>query len=224
MLLSYTGGVSLTYLSQILITNSDIIIVKHFFPAEIAGEYAALALIGRVIYFATWAITTTLFPIVAQRQQSGKPHRHLLGLGLAIVMILSIVTIFFAWSSPELIIITLFGEAFISIASLLWHYAVAAALYSLANVFVSYHLSLGDKAGGIFALIGGFAQVLVLWFWHGSLQQIVGLQIMVMSVLFILLIGLNFWRSRPKKSTQTPKFDSPVLNKITFGPALQKKG
>ncbi|MCP4141798.1 MAG: oligosaccharide flippase family protein [Chloroflexi bacterium] len=192
---SYSGGVSLTYLSQIIITNSDIIIAKHFFPAEVAGQYAALALIGRVIYFATWAITTTLFPIIAQRHQSGKSHIQLLRFGLALVFSLSIGTLFLTWAIPEEIVNALFGSAYVAIAPLLWRYVIAAALYSLANVFISYQLALGIKIGGIIALFAGLVQIAVLWNWHTSLEEIVDAQIIIMASLLSLL----FIKSMEKK-------------------------
>lgn len=195
-LVSYTGGVAITYLSQIVITNSDLIIVKHFYPAETAGEYAALALIGRVVFFATWAITTALFPIVAQRHKKGQKHYYLLILSLAMVIIISGTSIVFALSSPELIINTMFGKSFVNIAPLLWRYAVVAALYSLANVFISYHLSLGVKKGGIIALIAGCILVIGLWFKHDSIQQIIRTQTLVMGALLASMIVLNFILNR----------------------------
>lgn len=192
-ILSYSGGVSLAYLSQILINNSDILVVKHFFSAEDAGQYAALALIGRVIFFATWAVVTTLFPIVAQKHQRGEAHRHLLGLGLGLVVAVSTVTISGAYFFPEGIVNLLFGEAYLVIAPLLWLYAVATSLYALANVIVNYMLSLGKGGSSIFALVGGLSQVIVLWVWHESLKDVVLLQIVMMGILLTTLLLWHGW-------------------------------
>ena len=38
-------------LTQIIINNSDVLLVKHYFDPKEAGLYASLALIGRVVYF-----------------------------------------------------------------------------------------------------------------------------------------------------------------------------
>ncbi len=187
-LLAYSGGVSIAYLSQILINNSDILIIKHFFSSEDAGQYAALALIGRVIFFATWAVVTTLFPIVAQKHQRGEKHRHLLALGLGLVLLVSGVTISGSYFFPEFIVSVLFGKAYLVIAPLLWLYAVATSLYALANVIVNYQLSIGKSTSSFFALLGGISQVLVLWFWHGSLEQVVVLQIILMGIMLTTLL------------------------------------
>jgi len=57
--------------TQIIINNSDILMVKHYFDQYEAGLYASLALIGRVVYFVAWmapllwkyAIATSLFAV-----------------------------------------------------------------------------------------------------------------------------------------------------------------
>ena len=77
--IAFAGPVVLVYLGQILISNSDIIMVKRFFEPEIAGQYAAVALIGRIVFFATWSVVTALFPIVARKQQKGESHRQHVG-------------------------------------------------------------------------------------------------------------------------------------------------
>ena len=53
-------------LTQIVINNSDVILVKHFFDNQQAGFYASLALIGRVVYFVTWIFVMLLLPKVIQ--------------------------------------------------------------------------------------------------------------------------------------------------------------
>jgi hypothetical protein len=80
---------------------------------------------------------------------------------------------------------------YLAIAPLLWLYAIATALYALVNVMITYQLSIGDGSGSIFALVGGVVQVIVLWLHHDSLQQIVLLQIGLMTLLFVALMG---WR------------------------------
>src|SRR5262249_20698234 len=42
------------FVGQVIINNVDILLVKHFFPSDPAGIYAAIAQIGRLLYFAAW--------------------------------------------------------------------------------------------------------------------------------------------------------------------------
>jgi O-antigen/teichoic acid export membrane protein len=174
---------------QVLINNSDVLIVKHFFATAQAGHYAALALIGRIVFFATSSVMTALFPIVAQRQRKGEEHRSLLGLSLAMVGGISGVIVLATAMVPDWIVNILFGADYLPIAPLLWLYALATALYSLANVVVNYRLSAGHGIGTGLVVIGGVLQVAGLWLFHTSLEQVVWIQIYIMAgVLAALLI------------------------------------
>jgi O-antigen/teichoic acid export membrane protein len=189
----FAGPVIIAHVSQILINNSDILVVKRFFAAEEAGLYAALALIGRIVFFATWSVVTVLFPIVAQRHEKGEPHRHLLYLSLGLVAAVSggilSATVFF----PAFIVNLLFGSAYLSIAPLLWRYALATGIYALANVVITYRLSIGDGSGSLIGVIGGIMQVGLLWLFHESLQQVVMVQVGLMSALLLVLLLWDGW-------------------------------
>ncbi len=180
-------------IGQVLINNSDILIVKHFFAREPAGHYAALALIGRIVFFATWSIVTVMFPIVAQRHRKGEPHRSLLAVSLGIVGVVSAGIIAATLAVPELIVRVLFGAAYLEIAPLLWLYAVATMMYALANVVINYRLSIGSGGGSVLAVLAGAAQVIGLWLFHASLLQVVMVQIYIMAVLFAALLVWDIW-------------------------------
>ena len=50
------------FVGQVIISNIDILMVKHFFPPAEAGLYAAIALVGRLLYFASWSVVSAMFP------------------------------------------------------------------------------------------------------------------------------------------------------------------
>ena len=190
---AFAWPVIIANVSQILINNSDILIVKRFFEAEEAGRYAALALIGRIVFFATWSVVVTLFPIVAQRHQKGETHRQLLWAGLGMVAAASLVIVAFTVFIPEWIVNILFGQEYLTIAPLLWLYTIATMLYSLANVVINYRLSADETFGTTIAVVGGLAQVIGLWLFHATLRQVVITQIIIMSGLLIALLIWDSW-------------------------------
>ncbi|NCC31280.1 MAG: sugar isomerase [Chloroflexia bacterium] len=180
-------------IGQILINNGDVLIVKRFFEANEAGLYAAVALIGRIVFFATWSIVTVLFPIVAQRHHRGEAHRYLLYAGLGMVLVISTpivaATIFF----PEWIVGLLFGAEYVSVAPLLGGYALGTTFYALSNVVISYRLSLDNGGGSMLGLAGGIAQVLALLLFHRTLYEVVMVQIYVKGGLFFALVAWDIW-------------------------------
>ena len=62
------------FIGQVIINNLDIVLVKHFFDATQAGVYAAIALIGRVLYMLTWSVVSSMFPFSAG-VHSGRARR-----------------------------------------------------------------------------------------------------------------------------------------------------
>ncbi|KAB8143771.1 oligosaccharide flippase family protein [Chloroflexia bacterium SDU3-3] len=173
---------------QILINNSDILVVKHFFSAGEAGLYAALALIGRIVFFATWSVVTVLFPLVAQRHQRGQPHRSLLYAGVGIVLAISAGIVGATALFPAQIVQVLFGQEYLAAAPLLGMYALATAFYALGNVVINYHLSLDTGGGSLLAFGAELVQLLSLWLAHESLTQVVQVQVVVMGGLFVALL------------------------------------
>lgn len=192
---AFAFPVLMAEISLILINNSDVLIVKSFFDNVSAGHYAALALIGRIVFFATWSVVMTMFPIVAQRHERQEATRDLLWLSLGLVLAVSLVIIVAAYTIPNQIILLLFGQEYLAVAPLLWLYAVATALFAMANVLINYRLALGNRIGTMIALGGGVTQVVTLLLFHGSLEQIVWLQILLMGILLSVLVLWEYMES-----------------------------
>lgn len=182
--------------SQILINNSDIILVKHFYPPFEAGLYAALALVGRIVYFGTWTVVTMLFPIVIKLEKEGKSHTKYFFGGLGLVALMATAIVGFCYFFPDFMVSILFGKEYLSIAPLLWQYAVATALFACSNVFVYYHLSLDNHQPVWITIIAGIAQIVLISIYHQDFQQVISVQILLMSVLFFTMVCFHFFKKR----------------------------
>ena len=139
-----------------------------------------------------------MFPLVAQKEQRGEAHRHLLWTGLGMVFTVSVMIVAATAILPGLIIQILFGAAYLPIAPLLWLYALATALFALANVVINYHLALGHLTGAFLALAAGSLQVVALIFFHATLYQVVMIQIYLMALLLLLMVGWDWARPHAK--------------------------
>jgi O-antigen/teichoic acid export membrane protein len=201
-LMIYIGPVIIGLLGQIIINNCDVLIVKGYFPSTEAGMYSALALIGRIVFFATWSIVTVMFPLVAQRQARGEEHRSLLWISMGIVLIVSGAITLGTLLFPNLVITILFGPAYLPMSPLIWQYALATTFYALANVIVNYYLSLGKGAGNLIILGGSIVQIVRLFIWHQSLAIVVQMHIVVMGGIFVALL---LWHIRQTKMSARNK-------------------
>ena len=176
-------------LSQVLINNTDILLVKHYFAAEEAGLYAALAMIGRVVFFIAWMFAMILLPHVVAAEKAGKDSRSLLWKYVGYTAILGAIITGVSYILPELIVHILFGTAYVEIASLLWLYALATSLFAVANMFAYYFLSRSVYGPIYLTFIVGLLQILGLVAFHDTLLQVVLLQLVLMGILLIALVG-----------------------------------
>jgi O-antigen/teichoic acid export membrane protein len=182
-------------LTQIIINNSDVLLVKHYFEPYNAGLYASLALIGRVVYFVAWMFVMLLLPKVIELKKEGKRTHAVLFNYMSYITYLSCIIVLGCFLFPETIIHVLFGERYLEISPLLWKYALATSLFAVSNIFAYYYLSL-DKyipviISGFFGMLQFF---LIIWF-HETLEQVVQIQILSMFILLVVQI-LFYWKLR----------------------------
>jgi O-antigen/teichoic acid export membrane protein len=182
------------FVGQVIINNIDIILVKHFFTAELAGLYAAVALVGRVLYFAAWSIVSAMFPISAAASGEERSKVHVLLLPLLIVLLMSAGFILVLAVFPGFIIHLVFGEGFRSAEPLLSLYAAATGLYALAVVLMTYEMSRKIANTGWVQLLFSGALVFLIYMFHSSLRQVIMVQIVLM-LLMLLVVSLPFLRS-----------------------------
>ncbi len=173
-------------LTQIIINNSDILMVKHYFDEHQAGLYASLALIGRVVYFAAWMFVMLLLPKVVQLKKEGKPTTTVLLTYLSQIALLAILIVFMCYMFPEFIVNMMFGAEYLSIAPLLWKYAIATSLFAISNVFAYYFLSLDNYVPVVLSGILGVSQIALIAYFHDSLAQVVIVQMIAMLVLLVI--------------------------------------
>ena len=171
----------------IIINNSDILLVKHYFDSYEAGLYASLALIGRVVYFIAWMFVMLLLPTVVQLKKQGISTRPILFKYIIYIVIIAASIVLGCYLFPNQIINILFGNEYIEIASLLWKYAFATGVFAVSNIFAYYYLSLDKYVPVIFSGIFGMLQIALIIQFHASLEQIVHVQIFAM----ILLLGVQ---------------------------------
>lgn len=172
-------------LTQIICNNSDILLVKHFFPSYDAGLYASLALIGRVVYFVTWMFVMLLLPTVVSMRKNGENSVPILMKYVGYITALASAIVAFTFLFPTVAVQLLFGEQYMTIAPLLGWYALATSFFALSNIFAYYYLSLDHYKPIIIAAVFGILQIVLITLFHDSLYEVVIDQVIAMGVLLI---------------------------------------
>jgi len=189
---------SVFFIGQVIINNLDIILVKHFFSATQAGVYAAIALVGRVVYMLSWSVVSGMFPFSAGVRSEERDGRAVLGTALLLVILIASLFTLGVWAAPRWLWHLLLGSGFplggrSTYTNLLVLYAATTGIYSLAVVLMSYEIS--RKIGNVSWLQLGFSGAIVagIYLLHHTLHDVIAVQLVLMTVL-LLVVSVPFFR------------------------------
>jgi O-antigen/teichoic acid export membrane protein len=177
---------------QALINNCDIVLVKHFFPATTAGLYAAVSLVGRVIFFFCYAVVNTMFPLMAGARREERNNNKLLATSLLTVLAIGSTLALGLRLAPAGTWAWLFGPQFeiagkYGLPYLLALYAASTVIYSLSVVMITYEMSYKIANTSWVQLVFSGVVVAGICRYHSSLQQVIWIQLVLMVVLLIVV-------------------------------------
>jgi O-antigen/teichoic acid export membrane protein len=196
------GMQAVTYfIGQVILSNLDILLVKHFFPPPEAGVYAAVALVGRVVFMLSWSVVSSMFPVSASHGQSHRGHS-VLYTGLLLVGTVTSAFIAAIALAPQALWTMLLGQSFLpgtatAFSALLTQYAVMTGIYCVAVVVMMYEISrrIGTAAWVQFGASALMAAA--IWRYHNSLSQVILVQLFVMCGLLVT-VTIPLFREQKK--------------------------
>jgi O-antigen/teichoic acid export membrane protein len=181
---------------QLLINNCGIVLVNHFFPAHEAGLYAAVAMVGRVIFTFSQAVVNSTFPLVAGTREEERRDLGVIATSLLMVLASGGAIVLVLFIAPPVLWTRLFGTGFeiagkFNVPYLMAFYAIATVVYSLGAVIITFEMSY--KIANTSWVQLAFSGVLIgaISKFHSSLHEVVMVQLVLMLLLF-LLVALPF--------------------------------
>ncbi len=182
-----------------VLTNVDLVIVKHFFPPLQAGYYSAASVLGKTILAFPGAIAIFLFPKSSFRHALGQGASDLARKSGMITLALSGfgAAVLYLFQAPALRI--LFGEEYQQAAPLVGMYGATMAMFALVQLLFNYYLSQGDARFVWLLVASAAALTAFLAFVHPSLQFVIlsltfsGAGLLVVSELWLDGFGFVAW-------------------------------
>lgn len=184
----------------------DVVLVKHFFDSSLAGYYAGLSLLGKVIFYFTAPIPMVMFPLVVKRHTMNVKANNLFYISIILVLIPSILISFLYFMIPELVVkLFLGGREYLYISKYLGWFGIFLTIFSVINVCVNFFLSINKTR--IFIVVVGAAvlQIMLIYFFHNSFYQVIGVSIFSSSILLGILIFI-FLKNYTSFSLKIPLF------------------
>lgn len=166
----------------------DIIVVKHYFPADTAGLYAGITTIARIIYFLTASIGVVLMSSV-KLSASGTSNRLVLLRSLGFLMVLGVPALLFFWLAPQFVIKVMLGSKYLAYGSLLPLLSLVMLIISATGLLLNYHLALRRFGVVIPAGIGAGITYFLIILHHASLYGIVKSLLWGSACMLVLVAG-----------------------------------
>lgn len=187
-----TGQATVFFAGQMLISNYGIVLVNHFFDARKAGIYAAVAMVGRVIFSFSQAVVNSTFPLVAGSAHEERRDLRVIATSLLLVLSVGAAVSFGLLIAPATLWTHLFGADFAitghyNMPYLLALYALATVIYSLGAVIITFEMSY--KIANTSWVQFAFSAVLIaaICGFHSSLREVILVQLALMILLFVLV-------------------------------------
>ena len=186
----------------LLLTNLDVVLVKHFFEPHTAGIYASAATIGKIILYFPGAMAIVIFPKTSELQTLSKKSTKIFVKALIIVFVLCLFINVIYFVAPNLLVRIMFGETFMNSASYIGYYGIAMTFYSLLNITVFFLLSLNFYSLIPVLTITSLLELILLNYYHKNLLEVVYILILVSLsslVALILIIVFNLLKNAKNK-------------------------
>lgn len=173
-------------ISMSVLLSIDVMLVKHFFSAEFAGQYSGVSTVARIIFYASAPLVSVMLPAIILHNLKASQQAFTRTLLISIGICTAGLLLFSAFS--HFIMRTLLGADFAQASSWLWVLSIVAMLVTVTNIIVNYLLALRSHLALLISLTSlGSAVVLIAWR-HDSVYQI------ATATIISLLVGQAiFW-------------------------------
>jgi len=182
-----------------VLTNIDLILVKHFFSPSQAGHYAAASIMAKIILYLPGAITLVMFPKTSELYALNKEHKSILKRSLFYGVFLCGGTLLLFLTIPSFIVKFLFGNQYIPIIPLIGIFGSAMCFFALSNILFLYQLSIHELKFLKTLTVSTIAEAILIVLFHPGLTQVILILLGVSLFLFLSNIYYVFVSAEKKK-------------------------
>ena len=164
---------------------------QAFFPGRMAGLYAAVAMVGRVIYTFSYSVVNSTFPLVAGTREEERKDLKVIATALTLVLGVGSVLSVGLWVAPAWLWTSLFGSSFqipsLHISSLLALYAFTTVIYSLSVIMITFEMSYKITNTSWVQLAFSGVVIAGICLYHSTLREVILVQLVLMAMLFVFV-------------------------------------
>ncbi len=170
-----------------VLLSTDVLLVKHYFSTQVAGEYAAVAALGRAVFWAASGVAIVMFPKITFSGAQGRGGLHVVSASALLVLFGGLAGIALFWLAAPTILAQFAGGAYAAAAGYLPWYTVGMMFLGGIAVLIATQQSRGRP--GFLAVLLPLTllePILVVAFHRTVLQVIAAVDVSML----VTLIGL----------------------------------
>jgi glycosyltransferase involved in cell wall biosynthesis/cellulose synthase/poly-beta-1,6-N-acetylglucosamine synthase-like glycosyltransferase/O-antigen/teichoic acid export membrane protein len=162
----------LSSLSVVAFLNFDVVLARHYLEPVQAGQYALLALSGKIIYLLNSLFSRFVNPLISKQEGERKDTKATFSKLLIASSFTSILGFILIGILGRFSVPILFGSRALPIVGLLPLYTLGITCFSIANTFSTYHQARKEYIFPLLGFVVVVVQVLYIVFIHNSVLEI----------------------------------------------------
>lgn len=181
----------LTGISAAAFLSLDLILAKHYLPADLGGQYAMLSLVGKIIYFVGTLVSSFIVTFVSDDQGRNKDSDKTFNYLFTATAFLTICAFVVLGPLGSFSVPVLFGAKSHAILPFLNIYALAVTVFTLANAFVVYHVAKKNYYFSVVAVSLSALMCTGIYFYHSGIAQITRVLLNVSILGFFIIAAMH---------------------------------
>jgi O-antigen/teichoic acid export membrane protein len=168
----YLGGLFMANIFFGLMTQADVMLIKHYFPPKEAGLYASAAIVGKAIMYLPYAIVMALFPMVAANQAAGQSSMKMLSKAAGLTFVLSGAGAVILFIYADYFMGVLFGERFLQAAPITAIFGLAMLPMAFILLLMNYLLAQGKTRFVSFMAVAAILELAGIHIYRNDLHSV----------------------------------------------------
>lgn len=180
----------------------DVVLVKHFLSATEAGQYALLALTGKMVYFFGSLGNALLVTYISRDEAKQKNVQKPFFLFVTATAVLSAVMFFALGPLGPMTLPLLLGQKILPLLPYMTNYVLAIALFTVTNVIITFHITLHNYIFSVIAVLSTVGMMGGIFYIHANIGDIVNTLLMVTIVSLVSCFALHLLYASQKISAK----------------------
>ncbi len=182
-----------TYFGMMFFFNIDILMVKKFFDANTTGLYVGAATVGKLLLFGASSVSFIMLPQISSLRARSENYLSRFNTFALVQTAIALIGLIIFLIFPKFITLLFFGKNFLGSVKLVPLYALFISIYVMINFMTRYFIAIDRVKVTNILLIGfSFLQFVLLAIFHGTLEAVLSVNLIVVTGLFLSLVYYHF--------------------------------